>query len=959
MVDDSWGDVESERDDSSDDERLPKKEPFIFSAFGQKLQTKFAQFMADRMGDRSPPLPGTSSQPCTPQLLDDDLGGVMSVALYKVPSFITGRDSRRNVPLLYFLLRATVEYHGGGGGSASSTDNQQPHEEGPVDDPHANYYTLRLQYGQAMQWIIKRRAVDIVKLHYILQWRHLQGGRQGPPRLPGIKALLGRTSEKTAAQLTSYFALLLSTIDGDSQELCEFLEIGTQSIIRPESSKMPYEKSIEGYLRCTFEEVDVEQQRHRNTIIKILGKLVPRRVKYRNRWLALRPSCLLLGIGPGDRNLRQVILFNQHTSVGVENEFAWLIHPFTVSLFTGQARVLRVRPDSRAHVQRWLERLRQQADQSEWCQKHRYGSFAPIRRVSDSSLEWLIDARQYFAKVVEAIEAAKREIFIHGWWVSPELQLIRPSPDPIDQDRYRLDRLLQRKAEEGVRISVIVFKEITVSMAINSLHTKTALQRLHPSIRVLRHPDHYVAGNLYWAHHEKILIVDQQVAFIGGLDLCYGRFDSPEHHLSDQGRGIFTGLDYANPRVREYRSVTDPGRAAVDATQVPRMPWHDVQMRLEGSPAGDLARHFIARWNFIREGKSYDPERLALLIPDERVYEVDEEQDEAASSTTVQIVRSAAPWSLDLPLDTSLYQAHLDLIRRAQHFIYIENQFFISNSGGDDDDKDDDDSIVKNRVAEALVERIITADQSGIDFRVIIVLPLLPAFEAPLDRPEATSCRILLQAQYTSLCRGLHSLAGRLRAAGVVVNRRLALLALRKIGRIDSGLATEQVYVHSKVLIADDSMALIGSANINERSLSGHRDSEIGAIIEGQGVKSLRRRLFAEHLGLPHDDPNLQLPVESDAFFQDILLLRARTNTDAHRLLFHCIPDDSVHDWTSYREFVAQAEPPPDALSNEQYTALSSIQGNLVMFPTEFLRDEDLGASLFTREYLLPIDVYL
>lgn len=49
------------------------------------------------------------------------------------------------------------------------------------------------------------------------------------------------------------------------------------------------------------------------------------------------------------------------------------------------------------------------------------------------------------------------------------------------------------------------------------------------AVQVLRHPDHAKVGIFLWAHHEKIVVVDQTYAFLGGLDLCYGRWDDHEH----------------------------------------------------------------------------------------------------------------------------------------------------------------------------------------------------------------------------------------------------------------------------------------------------------------------------------------------------------------------------------------------------------------------------------------------
>lgn len=76
---------------------------------------------------------------------------------------------------------------------------------------------------------------------------------------------------------------------------------------------------------------------------------------------------------------------------------------------------------------------------------------------------------------------------MQDWWLTPELYLRRP---PARFPEYRLDRLLKRKAEEGVKVHVIVYKEVTQTMSMSSKHTKSALEALHPNIVCLRHPDH-------------------------------------------------------------------------------------------------------------------------------------------------------------------------------------------------------------------------------------------------------------------------------------------------------------------------------------------------------------------------------------------------------------------------------------------------------------------------------------
>ncbi|KAK2090664.1 Phospholipase D [Saguinus oedipus] len=89
--------------------------------------------------------------------------------------------------------------------------------------------------------------------------------------------------------------------------------------------------------------------------------------------------------------------------------------------------------------------------------------------------------------------------------------------------------------QQGVRIFIMLYKEVELALGINSEYTKRTLMRLHPNIKVMRHPDHVSSTVYLWAHHEKLVIIDQSVAFVGGIDLAYGRWDDDEHRLTDVG----------------------------------------------------------------------------------------------------------------------------------------------------------------------------------------------------------------------------------------------------------------------------------------------------------------------------------------------------------------------------------------------------------------------------------------
>lgn len=64
---------------------------------------------------------------------------------------------------------------------------------------------------------------------------------------------------------------------------------------------------------------------------------------------------------------------------------------------------------------------------------------------------------------------------------------------------------------------------------------KKMIDKVVLCLKVMRHPDHVSSSVYLWAHHEKIIVVDQSVAFVGGIDLAYGRWDDQEHRLTDIG----------------------------------------------------------------------------------------------------------------------------------------------------------------------------------------------------------------------------------------------------------------------------------------------------------------------------------------------------------------------------------------------------------------------------------------
>ncbi len=114
----------------------------------------------------------------------------------------------------------------------------------------------------------------------------------------------------------------------------------------------------------------------------------------------------------------------------------------------------------------------------------------------------------------------------------PKYFLVRPvslaSVD--DKEKYRLDCLLYKAALRGVKIYIINWKESKFAVTFNSSITQEYLTGLHPNIKMLRHTSD---GIRLWSHHAKIVVIDQQIVFLGGLDICYGRWDTRKHPIFD------------------------------------------------------------------------------------------------------------------------------------------------------------------------------------------------------------------------------------------------------------------------------------------------------------------------------------------------------------------------------------------------------------------------------------------
>ena len=240
-------------------------------------------------------------------------------------------------------------------------------------------------------------------------------------------------------------------------------------------------------------------------------------------------------------------------------------------------------------------------------------------------------------------------------------------------------------------------------------------------------------------------------------------------NLSNTGGALLSVL-LLLARYLDFQHVDKPEENAVSRLEFSRMGWSDVAMSLMGPAVEDLKIHFIQRWNFIYKSK-YDArqvDRLGYAPLDESAfkgghgyhrrhlkekvkhhsregdYGYQEQQDHGSppepEGVRLQICRSVSKWSHGTETEHSIANAYREIISAARHFVYIENQFFITAT-------DHSQKPILNMIGRAIVDRIIRAHNRAERFRIIVVIPAVPGFAGDLQGDAALGTRAIIEFQ--------------------------------------------------------------------------------------------------------------------------------------------------------------------------------------------------------------------
>ena len=394
----------------------------------------------------------------------------------------------------------------------------------------------------------------------------------------------------------------------------------------------------------------------------------------------------------------------------------------------------------------------------------------------------LIDGAAYYGALRSAILKARRSIFIVGWDIDSRARLCLTSSTDAAEAPATLGELLAHvvKLRPRLEIRLLLWNYSILYAAEREPLQSLTLDWNTPRQVQVCFDDVLPLGA---SHHQKVAVIDDSVAFCGGLDVTSRRWDTSAHAPHNPDR--------VDPRGLAYR------------------PFHDVQMVVDGEAAQALGALARERWTRATG-------RVPPSAPDRHkadIAAIDPWPDGVVPDfgrVEIGIARTLAPFA-DQPAVREVEELCLRSIALARRTIYIENQY-----------------LSAERVADALCRRLVAEPF----LEVVIVAPKEPKgwLEAKsMGAGRARFRRCLADAGVTDRVRLLHPF-------------------------VADGDSAVPVMVHAKLMIVDDDLLRVGSANLNNRSMG--FDSECDVAIEASGppdrrtIAGLRNRLLGEHLGV-------------------------------------------------------------------------------------------------------------
>lgn len=404
-----------------------------------------------------------------------------------------------------------------------------------------------------------------------------------------------------------------------------------------------------------------------------------------------------------------------------------------------------------------------------------------------------------FYDMKKAIEQAEKFICIASWnnSLTGDLRMGKT-----------LACLLEDAAKRNVKVYILIWNHIHPNKQ-NTIKKNYAriLSTESPNIfyKKSNRNDDFLDTRCY-SHHQKIFLTEK-TTFICGMDFVPKTVDSKEHSGT---YGYF---------------------------------WHDASVQAQGSIILDVFETFNARWRSQpQECMLYNSDIESRKLLTEHHYYLQSLYEQKERTTTheqsIQFLVSLSKndyqsplrmWPLHKDYTNEIHKTILKMIQEAKNYIFISNQYFISQYIGHE--------FSPNGISTALIDRVLTAHRNQEPFHVYLTLPLH-------EKKNALTDRSLARKEWKTIEYMISEINKKTK------NKSINYLTITQLDSINKLNEHHQIYVHSKFLFTPDGI-IIGSANFNERSLSGERDSEAMLHIRGYTAEQaeFRDSILEEYYG--------------------------------------------------------------------------------------------------------------
>lgn len=473
------------------------------------------------------------------------------------------------------------------------------------------------------------------------------------------------------------------------------------------------------------------------------------------------------------------------------------------------------------------------------------------RKAHSDRVSFIVDGANYFRALYEALPAAREQILVLSWDIYSRLRLVLPQEADAKACPAEVGELIEEtlKKNSALRAYILnwdfslIFQPDREWLPIYKLDWKS-----HKRLTFCLDDQCPVGAS----HHQKVVVIDDALAFAGGLDITRGRWDTSDHD--------------------PYNTA----RENIDDAKVPIQPYHDIQMAVSGKAAAALGALARERWQRAM-GKPLpavsgrQPAWPGSLSPD-------------IENVDVAIVRTEPAYN-DFTAVSEVRQLYLDSIAAARDYIYIENQYFTSPV-----------------IAEALAQRLREVDGP----EVILNLPLRVNGWLSQKSMDVMRVGLLKELQASDKHSRLqvyyphndttNVLPINMHAKLTIIDNRFLRIGSSNLNNRSMGLDTEcDLCIETLPNERADVIAAI--RRFRNRLLGEHLDctaEEIGAAIESRGsvirgIKALRKGDRTLRDLVP------ELPDPDERFSRDVKIADPEQPLGPAELLNHFVPGEQAH----------------------------------------------------------------